>query len=117
MNGIGRAVQPKRFSGMARGPGGSGAAVTGGSYARSRYPAAAVTHRTHLAPALLALALVLLAGCGGGDNAQEPLATPPPTAPPTETPTAAPDHKALSTNPTVPEPTGQPPSTLVKQDI
>src|SRR5215217_582559 len=115
MNGIGRAVQPKRFNGMARGPGGSGAAVTRGSYARPRYPAAAVTHRTRLAPALLALALTLLGGCGGGDKDQESAATPTATA--TGTPTAAPDNKDLSTKPTVLQPTGEPPLKLVKQDI
>jgi peptidylprolyl isomerase len=78
-----------------------------------------VTHRTHLLPLLLALAVGLLAGCGGGDKNSETAATA--TATPTETatpkPTPAPDNKDLSKKPTVATPAGQPPAQLETKDI
>ena len=75
----------------------------------SRYPAAAVTHRT----LLLVLVLVLaLAGCGGGDEG-ESAATPTPKAEATPTP----DNKDTSKKPVVTVPDELPPDELQIEDI
>ena len=72
----------------------------------SRYPAAAVTHRTL---ALLLALLLALAGCGGGD--EETAATPTPKA------TATPGNTDTSKKPVVTVPDELPPDTLQKRDI
>ena len=74
-----------------------------------------MTHRTLPAALLVALALSagLLGGCGGDDAETAATAT----ATPAETPAPAPDNTDLSQKPTVPPPSGEPPSRLVKEDI
>ena len=76
---------------------------------RSRYPAAAVTHRTLLLVLMLALAL---AGCGGSDGSEsESAATPTPKA------TATPDNKDTSKKPVVTVPDELPPDEIQTEDI
>src|SRR5215211_753427 len=90
MKGIGRAVQPRRLSGIELGPGGSDAAVT-----------CRIVRSCPL-------------GCGGDDSETAATATPTPTE--TAAP-APPDNKDLSLKPTVPQPEGQPPAKLETEDI
>ena len=71
--------------------------------------ARAVTHRTLLVPLLLALALALLAGCGGDDSETAATATPKATA--------APDNTDVTKKPTVTVPDELPPDELQSEDI
>jgi len=64
----------------------------------------------------LAAAMLLIAGCGERDETE--------TTPPTEAPAAeatpagdAQISKDLTVKPTIPQPTGEPPTSLVKEDI
>ena len=79
--------------------------------APSRYPAAAVTHRTLRLLLGVVLVLSVLAGCGGGDDDGETAATPTPEA------TATPANTDLSKKPVVTVPDELPPDTLQKRDI
>jgi len=75
----------------------------------SRYPAAAVTHRTLL---LLLVLVLALAGCGGDDEGESAA-----TATATPKATATPDNTDVSKKPTVTVPDELPPDALQKEDI
>lgn len=72
--------------------------------------------RTHL-PALLVTAAIAVAGCGGDDSSTtaDIPAGPAPAAPPA--PKASTNLKDTKSKPTIPMPTGKPPTKLVVKDI
>jgi peptidylprolyl isomerase len=78
-----------------------------------------VTKRTHLT-ALLAVAAIAVAGCGGSDSsttADIPAGPGPAAPPPPQAPKPSTDIKDTKSKPTIPKPTGKPPTKLVVRDI